>query len=116
TRGGEAPDGRKVKGTIHWVSAEHSLPAEVRLYDHLFKVPFPEDLEEGQDWRTNLNRDSLQVISDARVEPSLAGAAAGEKYQFERLGYFAVDADLSPQQLVFNRAGTLKDTWAKEEQ
>src|SRR5947199_8031208 len=113
TRGGDAPDGRKVKGTIHWVSAEHSIRAEVRLYDHLFKVPFPEDLAEGQDWRSNLNANSLEVLSNARVEPSLRDAKPGEKYQFERLGYFAVDKDLSPQNLVFNRAMTLKDTWAK---
>jgi glutaminyl-tRNA synthetase len=115
TRGGDAPDGRKVKGTIHWVSAEDSLPAEVRLYDHLFKAQFPDDLAEGQDWRTTLNPNSLEVISDARVEPSLAQAAPGEKYQFERLGYFAVDKDSSPRKLVFNRTVTLKDTWAKEE-
>jgi glutaminyl-tRNA synthetase len=115
TRGGDAPDGRKVKGTIHWVSADRSLPAEVRLYDHLFKVPFPDDLEEGQDWRTNLNPNSLEVLSDARVERSLKDAKPGETFQFERLGYFAVDKDSSPQKLVFNRAVTLKDTWAKEE-
>src|SRR4051794_11683712 len=85
TRGGDAPDGRKVKGTIHWVSADKSLATEVRLYDHLFKVPFPDDLKEGQDWRSNLNPNSLEIVNDARVEPSLADAKPGEKFQFERL-------------------------------
>ena len=114
TRGGDAPDGRKVKGTIHWVSAEKSVPAEVRLYDHLFKSPFPEDVPEGQDWRVNLNSNSLEVV-EARLEPSLKDAQPGERFQFERLGYFTVDKDSSPAKTVFNRTVTLKDTWAKEE-
>jgi glutaminyl-tRNA synthetase len=116
TRGGNAPDGRKVKGTIHWVSAEHSLSAEVRLYDHLFVKADPDDVPEGQDYRANLNPNSLQVLKTARVEPSLAGATPGSRYQFERLGYFCVDSkDSRPGALVFNRAVTLRDTWAKIE-
>jgi glutaminyl-tRNA synthetase len=115
TRGGNAPDGRKVKGTIHWVSAEAAIDAEVRLYDHLFASPDPSDVEEGQDWRDNLNPNSLEAVS-AKVEPSLAGAPAGARFQFERNGYFCVDAkDSSPERLVFNRTVTLRDTWAKIE-
>jgi glutaminyl-tRNA synthetase len=115
TRGGDSPDGRKVKGTIHWVSAEHAIPAEVRLYDHLFKTPDPEDVPEGQDWRSNLNPNSLEVIKDARLEPSLKAAVPGTRFQFERLGYFTVDKDATSDLAVFNRTVTLKDTWAKEE-
>ena len=115
TRGGDAPDGRKVKGTIHWVSAEHSVPAEVRLYAHLFKTQFPDDVPEGQDWRVNLNPSSLEVIPEARVEPSLNDAEVGAKFQFERTGYFAVDKDSKPGRLAFNRAVSLKDSWAKEQ-
>ena len=115
TRGGDAPDGRKVKGTIHWVSADHAVQAEVRLYDHLFKTPDPEDVPEGQDWRSNLNPNSLEVIADARVEPSLKAVVPGSRFQFERLGYFTVDKDATSDLLVFNRTVTLKDTWAKEE-
>jgi glutaminyl-tRNA synthetase len=116
TRGGNTPDGRKVKGTIHWVSAAHALKAEVRLYDHLFTKPDPDDVPEGLDYRTNLNPDSLQVISECYVEPSLKTAAPGERFQFERLGYFCVDTgDSRPGQPVFNRTVTLKDTWAKIE-
>jgi glutaminyl-tRNA synthetase len=114
TKGGNAPDGRKVKGTIHWVSARHAIPAEVRLYDHLFKVPFPDDVPEGQDFTVNLNPNSLEVVT-AQLEPSVANAAVGVKYQFERLGYFSVDKDSMPGKLVFNRAVTLADTWAKME-
>jgi len=114
TKGGNAPDGRKVKGTIHWVSARHAIPAEVRLYDHLFKVPFPDDVPEGQDFTVNLNPNSLEVVT-AQLEPSVASAAAGVKYQFERLGYFSVDKDSAAGKLVFNRAVTLADTWAKIE-
>ena len=113
TRGGDAPDQRKVKSTIHWVSAEHAIDAEVRLYNHLFKVPHPEDVPEGQDWRVNLNPNSIETITDAKLEPSLAEAPVGARFQFERLGYFAVDRDSKPGRLVFNRAVTLKDTWAK---
>jgi glutaminyl-tRNA synthetase len=117
TRGGNSPpDGRKVKGTIHWVSATHALDAEVRLYDHLFKTPDPEDVPEGKDWKINLNPNSLEVIQNAKVEPSLKGAAVDAKYQFERLGYFSADKDSAAGKLVFNRAVSLKDTWAKEKQ
>ncbi len=113
TRGGNAPDGRKVKGTIHWVSAAHALPVEVRLYDHLFNKPDPEDVPEGEDYKANLNPDSLEVVQGF-VEPSVQNAAPGAKVQFERLGYFCVDSkDSTPQKLVFNRAVTLSDTWAK---
>ncbi|HEX8524773.1 MAG TPA: glutamine--tRNA ligase/YqeY domain fusion protein [Tepidisphaeraceae bacterium] len=115
TRGGDSPDKRKVKATIHWVSADHAADAEVRLYDHLFKKPDPEDVEEGHDWRSNLNPNSLEIVQ-AKVEPSLKDAKPGDKFQFERLGYFTVDPDTTPQKLVFNRAVSLKDTWAKEAQ
>ena len=114
TRGGDAADGRKVRGTLHWVSAEHSLPAEVRLYDRLFNRPNPDDAAEDKDFLSNLNPDSLQVI-EARVEPSLAAAAAGDRYQFERRGYFCVDPDSTPGRLVFNRTVPLRDSWAKIE-
>jgi glutaminyl-tRNA synthetase len=116
TRGGNAPDGRKVKGTIHWVSARHALKAEVRLYDHLFGKPDPDDVPEGGNWKDNLNPKSLETLSTCYVEPSLAGAAPGSRYQFERLGYFCVDKDSTGAKLVFNRAVTLRDTWAKMEQ
>jgi len=115
TRGGDSPDGRKVRGTLHWVSADHSFPAEVRLYDHLFSKPDPEDVEEGADFTANLNPNSLQVLTSCRVEPSLAGAAPGSHYQFERQGYFCVDPDSSDGNLVFNRTVALRDTWAKIE-
>ena len=113
TRGGSAPDGRKVKATLHWVSAPHALPAEVRLYETLFTKPDPEDVEEGQTFLDNLNPHSLEVIPQAFIEPSVKGAAPGTRYQFERLGYFCVDPDTTPEHLVFNRTVTLKDTWAK---
>jgi len=116
TRGGNAPDGRKVKSTIHWVSAEHAVDAEVRLYDHLFKVPNPDDVPEGADWKENLNPNSLVVVPNAKLEPSLKGAAVGSSYQFERLGYFCVDPDTTDAKLVFNRSVSLKDTWAKVQQ
>jgi glutaminyl-tRNA synthetase len=116
TRGGNAPDNRKVKATIHWVSAAHAVEAEVRLYDHLFTKPDPDDVPEGQDYRVNLNPHSLEVLKGARLEPSLAGAAPGARFQFERLGYFNVDpVDAKPGALVFNRSVTLRDTWAKIE-
>jgi glutaminyl-tRNA synthetase len=115
TRGGDAPDGRKVKGTIHWVSAAHAIDAEVRLYDHLFTKPDPDDVPEGQTYLANLNPNSLVVLTGAKLEPSLASATAGGKYQFERLGYFCVDKDSTPGKPVFNRAVTLRDTWAKME-
>jgi glutaminyl-tRNA synthetase len=112
TRGGSSPDGRKVKGTLHWVSAEHALEAEARLYEVLFSREDPTDLAEGEDVLDHLNPDSLRVVS-ARVEPGLAGAEPGSAYQFERLGYFCVDPDSRKDRLVFNRSVTLRDTWAK---
>ncbi len=113
TRGGDAPDGRKVKATVHWVSAAHALPVEVRLYDHLFSRPDPDEFAEGGSYLDNLNPASLEVVHPAYVEPSVADARPGERYQFERLGYFCVDPDSSGERLVFNRTVTLKDTWAK---
>ena len=110
TRGGDAPDGRKVKSTLHWVSAEHSINAQVRLYDHLFTTETP---DEGGDFKSNLNPNSLQILNNCRVEQSLTGAAPGRRYQFERLGYFCVDHDSNAEKLVFNRTVSLRDTWAK---
>jgi len=115
TRGGNAPDGRKVKSTIHWVSAAHAIPAEVRLYETLFLKEDPNDVEEGKDWTDNLNPNSLDIVNEAKLEPSLANAQIGTLYQFERLGYFCVDPDSKPGALVFNRTVALKDTWAKVE-
>ena len=112
TRGGDAPDGRKVKSTLHWVSAEHALEAEVRLYDHLFTKEDPTDVEEGADFMDYLNPNSLEILKSCRVEPFLAGAPPGSRYQFERQGYFCVDPDSSPGKLVFNRIVSLRDTWA----
>ena len=113
TRGGDAPDGRKVKATLHWVSAEHAAKVEVRLYDRLFRVENPMETPEGGDWIDNLNPDSLEVRSDCYVEPSVKGAAPGYRCQFERLGYFCVDSDSSEDGLVFNRTVTLRDAWAR---
>ena len=110
TRGGQAPDGRRVRGTIHWVSAEHAVNTEVRLYDHLFTSERPDD---DDDFMSTLNPDSIEVVPDAKVEPSLADAVPGEKFQFERTGYFAVDSDSRPGALVFNRTVTLRDSWKK---
>ncbi|HTK96013.1 MAG TPA: hypothetical protein VL382_10295, partial [Terriglobales bacterium] len=116
TRGGNnPPDGRKVKATIHWVSAEHAVTAEVRLYDKLFTKPDPNQVEEGKDFTSNLNPQSLEVIADAKLEPVLASARPGDRFQFERLGYFCADLDSQPGKLVFNRTVQLKDTWAKVE-
>ena len=116
TRGGNSPpDGRKVKSTIHWVSAAHAVDAEVRIYDKLFTKEDPSEVEEGQDFTANLNPNSLEVIRHAKVEPSLADAAVGTRYQFERLGYFCVDPDSKPGKPMFNRTAALKDTWAKVE-
>ena len=114
TRGGDAPDGRKVKATLHWVSARHAVAAEARVYDNLFRTLNPDDAAEGQSWTDNLNPNSLQV-STCYVEPSVAGAAPGMRYQFERLGYFCVDTDSTPERLVFNRTVTLRDSWARIE-
>jgi glutaminyl-tRNA synthetase len=115
THGGNAPDGRKVKSTIHWVSAANAIDAEVRVYETLFSKEDPSKVEEGGDVLDNLNPNSLEVIADAKIEPSLANAAAGSRYQFERLGYFCVDPDSKPGKLVFNRTVALKDTWARVE-
>lgn len=116
TRGGEAPDGRKVKATIHWVSAQHALDAEVRLYERLFTKPDPLDVPEGHDWKENLNPNSLVVLRNCKLEPSLSEATSGDRFQFERKGYFCVDPDSTEKKLVFNRTVTLKDTWAKIQQ
>ena len=113
TKGGDAPDGRKVKATLHWVSAAHAIPAEVRLYDSLFAEENPG--EESGDFKKNINPKSLEILKNCFVEPGLAGAAPGSRYQFERLGYFCVDPDSSERKPVFNRTATLKDTWAKVE-
>src|ERR1700691_2544688 len=115
TRGGNTPDGRKVKSTIHWVSAAHAVDAEVRIYENLFTKENPNEVEDGQDFTANLNPHSLEVITNAKLEPSLATAAIGARYQFERLGYFCVDPDSKPGKPVFNRTVALKDTWAKGE-
>jgi glutaminyl-tRNA synthetase len=116
TRGGDSPDGRKVKATLHWVSAAHSLKAEVRLYDHLFIEANPGEAKDASDYKSYLNPDSLQRLTSCRVEPSLAGAAPGSRYQFERQGYFCVDSvDSSDDILVFNRTVSLRDSWAKIE-
>jgi glutaminyl-tRNA synthetase len=114
TRGGDAPDGRKVKGTLHWVAANQAIPATVRLYDHLFVKENPNEVEEGQDFTAYLNPQSLEILDGCKLEPSLAAAKAGSRYQFERLGYFCVDSkDSKAPGLVFNRTVTLRDTWAK---
>jgi len=98
---------------LHWVSAAHALEAEIRLYDHLFTKENPDNVEEGQDFTANLNPNSLEVLTSCRVEPSLAGAVSGSRYQFERQGYFCVDAGSSADKLVFNRTVSLRDSWAK---
>ncbi|MBI4469457.1 MAG: glutamine--tRNA ligase/YqeY domain fusion protein [Acidobacteria bacterium] len=115
SRGGNSPDGRKVKSTIHWVSAQHAIDAEVRLYDKLFLKENPNETEEGQDFTANLNPKSLEVLTGAKLEPSLHDTVPGNRYQFERLGYFCVDRESSPGHLVFNRTVELRDTWAKIE-
>ncbi len=110
TRGGDAPDGRKVKATIHWVAAPTAIKAEARLYDHLFLKPDPDDVEEGKDYLSNINPNSLEIV-ECCVEPFAANAKVGDRFQFERLGYFCVDPDTTPEKLVFNRTATLKDAW-----
>jgi glutaminyl-tRNA synthetase len=115
SRGGSTPDGRRVRGTLHWVSAQHAVDAEARLYDRLFTKPDPMELEEGQDWTDSLNPDSLETLAGCKVEPGLAHAAPGSRYQFLRLGYFCVDPDSKNGSPVFNRTISLKDTWAKIE-
>jgi len=116
TRGGATPDGRKVKSTIHWVSAAHAVDAEVRLYDNLFTKEDPNEVEEGQDFTANLNPNSLEALTGCKVEPGLRDATPGARYQFERMGYFCVDPDSAPGKPVFNRTIGLRDTWAKIEQ
>ena len=113
TRGGNSPDGRKVKSTIHWVSAAHAIGAEIRLYDKLFTKAHPCDVEEGQDVLSNLNPNSVEILLGAKLEPSLANAQLAEHFQFERVGYFCLDPDSTPGNLVFNRTLPLKDSWAK---
>jgi glutaminyl-tRNA synthetase len=114
TRGGDAPDGRKVKATLHWVSAPHVIEAEVRLYDYLFIKENPNDVEEGKDFTDYINPKSLEVLKSCRLEPSLKDAKPGDRFQFERMGYFCVDTvDSTPGKPVFNRIVTLKDEWAK---
>ncbi len=114
TKGGDAPDGRKVKATLHWVSAAHAVEAEIRLYDYLFTKENPDETEEGKDYRSNLNPNSLETLNSAKLEPSLTAASPGSRYQFERIGYFCVDSrDSSEGNLVFNRTASLRDSWAK---
>jgi glutaminyl-tRNA synthetase len=115
TRGGSAPAGRKVQATLHWLSAADAVPAEVRLYDRLLTRPDAGDVEEGKDWKANINPASLEVLEQCWVEPSLRDARAGDRFQFERVGYFCVDPDSAAGKLVFNRTVTLRDTWAKIE-
>ncbi len=115
TRGGWSTDGRKVRGTLHWVSAAHAINAEVRLYDHLFLKSNPEEVADGVDFQSNINPNSLEILKSCKLEPSLAQATPGSRYQFERLGYFNVDTYSSEENLVFNRTVTLRDTWAKIE-
>jgi glutaminyl-tRNA synthetase len=116
TRGGDAPDGRKVKATLHWVSADHAIPVEARMYDRLFTKEDPSALEEGEDFVDYINQDSLEIVSNAMVEPGLSAARPGEIVQFERQGYFCVDPDTTDKKLVFNRTVSLRDTWAKIQQ
>lgn len=114
TKGGDAPDGRKVKATLHWVSADHALDAELRLYSHLFEKENPDDTEEGKDFTANINPDSLEILKGCKVEPSVKDAKSLDRYQFERRGYFCVDPDSEKEgRMIFNRTVTLKDTWAK---
>jgi len=113
TKGGDSPDGRKVKATLHWVSAEHSIPAEIRLFDRLFINENPLMVEEGSDFKENLNPGSLKIADYCRLEPSLLSARPGEIYQFERQGYFCADQDSTKENIVFNRTVTLRDKWAK---
>jgi glutaminyl-tRNA synthetase len=115
TKGGWSSDGRKVRGTLHWVSAAHAIDAEVRLYDHLFANPNPEEVADGVDFQSNINPNSQEILNSCKLEPSLAQTTPGSRFQFERLGYFSVDSDSSEEKLVFNRTVTLRDTWAKIE-
>jgi glutaminyl-tRNA synthetase len=116
TRGGESPDGRRPKATLHWVSAAHAVPVEVRLYDRLFSVEDPERADDGKTFVDFLNPNSLEVLRGCLAEPSVANAAVLDRFQFERLGYFCVDQDSRPGALVFNRTVSLRDAWAKIQQ
>ena len=113
TRGGDAPDNRKIKSTLHWLSAKDAVKAEVRLYDHLFTEAHPDDVPEGKKFTDSLNPDSLKVLDNCFVEPSIANAKPLDRFQFERLGYFCVDPDSKEGKLVFNRTANLRDEWAK---
>jgi glutaminyl-tRNA synthetase len=113
TRGGDSPDGRKVQGTIHWVSAAQAIDCELRLYDKLFTIPDPDAVEEGKDFLSVLNPESLVVVHGAKIEPSVVNDPIGTRYQFERIGYFISDPDSRADALVFNRTVTLRDSWAK---
>jgi glutaminyl-tRNA synthetase len=113
TRGGSSPDNRRVQATLHWVSRQHAVPVEVRIYDRLFSVEAPEAVANGKTFLDNLNPNSHEVLRSCQAEPSLAGAGVGSRFQFERLGYFCVDADSRPGAMVFNRTVSLRDTWAK---
>jgi glutaminyl-tRNA synthetase len=115
TRGGEAPDGRKVKGTLHWVSAAHAVDAEVRLFEHLLTIATVDEMEEGKDFRSYINPSSIEKLTGCKVEPGLAGSAPGTSYQFLRHGYFCVDRDSTEDRLVFNRSVSLRDSWSKIE-
>ena len=115
SRGGNSPDGRKVKSTMHWVSAAHAISAEIRLYDKLFTKADPSDLEEGESFLDILNPNSLEILTGAKLEPSLANAKLEDRFQFERVGYFCLDPDSTPGKPVFNRTLPLKDSWAKIE-
>ena len=113
TRGGWSDDGRRVQGTLHWVSAKHAVDAEVRLYDSLFTEREPENAADGADWIQFINPNSLEILNSCKIEPSLVAAAAGSRFQFLRIGYFCVDPDTTPDKLVFNRTVPLRDSWAK---
>ena len=116
TYGGTSTDGRKVRGTSHWVSADHAVNAEVRMYDHLFSAVDPDDVPEGGDFKDNLNPESLVVIKSAKLEQGLGAAKAGDRFQFLRQGYFTVDPDSTPEAPVFNRIVALRDTWSRMDQ
>jgi glutaminyl-tRNA synthetase len=116
TFGGTSADGRKVRGTAHWVSEEYAVDAEVRVYDHLFTTLDPDDVPEGSDWKDNINPDSMVVMESAKLEPGLNQAKPGERFQFLRLGYFCVDKDSTPEAPIFNRTVALRDTWARMDQ
>jgi len=115
SRGGNSPDGRKVKSTIHWVSTAHAIPAEIRIYDKLFTKADPGNVDEGESFLDYLNPNSLEILTEAKLEPSLANATLDNRFQFERVGYFCLDRDSTPGKLVFNRTLPLKDSWAKIE-